>query len=244
MMPISTRRRGRGMWVVVGALVTLAAGAALLWREPLSAVVAELFSPLLHSRFAGDPRAAEVQLGLMRAAIADREALYQENLDLKSRLGRDARPNALLAGVLLRPPATPYDTLLIDAGEAEGVHVGDVVAAGGTLVVGTVSDLYPHTARVTLLSAPGERYNALLQTSKGSVPIEIEGEGGGSLRAQLPSGSAVRVGDYAVLPGIYGGLTASVTAVASGASDSYITIYFTVPINAATIRYVEVWKTL
>jgi len=71
--------------------------------------------------------------------------------------------------------------------------------------------------------------------------LSIEGQGGGSMVAQAPSGTVVSAGDTAVLPGIAGGLVARVTAVEKTES-SFVTIYFQLPADLFMLRFVEVWK--
>ncbi len=230
----SRARRGRLFGFIA---VLLLIGVVAFWRAPLSSMLWRVIGPVMLSRNALSPNVAE--LASTTALLADRNALYAENLDLKARLGRDVGVTRILGGVLLRPPETPYDTLVIDAGFAEGVAMGDLVSAGGTTVVGTITDLYTHTARVTLYSAPGEKYDGLL---RGSIPIAVEGQGGGSLRAQLPSGTDVASGDTVSLPGVAGGVAATVSRVERGESESFTTVYLTLPANMWSLRFVEVWK--
>jgi len=231
-----TQLRTRRMQLLSLAGVLLLVGAVALWRAPLSGALWQILRPVVQMRFggtAGDANASSA------AALADRDALYAENLDLKKRLGREVRAARVLASVLLRPPMTPYDTLMIDAGSAEGVATGDVVSAGGTALIGAVSEVYARSARVALFSAPGESYDALL---RGAIPVKVEGQGGGSMQARVPSGTAVAAGDAVVLPGIAGGMTATVSHVERAESESFVTLYMQLPANIFTLRYVEVWK--
>ena len=227
-------KRARFFGVVA---VILALGAAALWRAPLSEVLWRTLTPVMHARFGG--AATPADLSRLAVVQAERDALYQENLDLKARLNRDARAGRILGAVLLRPPATPYDTLVIDIGSDQGVALGDTVSAGGTIVVGTISEVYARAARVTLYSAPGQKYDALL---RGVIPLAIEGQGGGSLQARLPAGTAVSVGDAALLPGIAGGISARVSRIERGDGESFVTLYFSLPADMLGLRFVEVWK--
>ena len=219
------------------AAVLLALGAAALWRAPLSEVLWRTLAPVMNARFSSD--ASSTNPSSLISVTAEREALYQENLDLKARLNRDARVGRILGAVLLRPPATPYDTLVIDIGSDDGVALGDTVSAGGTIVVGTISEVYARAARVTLYSAPGQKYDALL---RGVIPLAIEGQGSGSLQARLPAGTAVSVGDAALLPGIAGGISARVSRIERGDGESFVTLYFSLPVDMLGLRFVEVWK--
>ena len=237
---VSRVRRNR--LLALGALVLLV-GAAALWRAPLTQLLWSVAAPLMHARYGG--AGLEAELASTTALLADRDALYQENLDLKARLGRTGvAPVRILGAVLMRPPAIPYDTLVIDAGAEEGVVKGDYVSAGGGALIGTVSEVYAHAARVQLFSAPGEEHQALLRLSAqtgASVPVAIHGQGGGSMVAQAPSGTAVSVGDTALLPGIAGGLVAHVRQV-DKTESSFITIYFQLSADIFSLRFVEVWK--
>ncbi len=240
MTTISHNRRRTtplGPILTVGG-VLLVVGLVYVFRGPLTGALWSVLGPVLQARYNGSD--LEAQLASTTAALADRDVLYQENLDLKSRLGRtDTVPTRVVAAVLSRPPASPYDTLVIDTGLQHQVAVEDLVSAGGTTVIGRVTEVYDRTARVTLYSAPGSTYDGLLH---GTIPVSVEGQGGGSMRAQVPAGTAALVGDSVVLPGLLGGLSARVAAVEHGSSESYITLYFRLPVDFFALRYVEVWK--
>ncbi len=231
------RNRSYRVWLSCAVLLVVVAAAAV-WRTPLHNAFVSAVSPLFAVRFApGTPAIAE------SARAADRDALYQENLDLKARLGRTVSVSRVLAGVLLRPPATPYDTLTIDAGSGEGVVQGDKVAAGGTVLIGTVSEVAAHSAQVILYSSPGQKYDALLHLSNGTtLSLGVVGVGGGSLTAQVPAGTQVVAGDHVSLPGVVGGLMAEVSGVQSASGESFATIYLTLPVNPDQLQFVEVWK--
>jgi cell shape-determining protein MreC len=178
------------------------------------------------------------ELAQAQALLVDRDALYKENIELKARLGRNetASPR-VLAAVLMRPPGVPYDTLLIDAGTQHGIALGDLVSAGGQAIIGRVIEAYQSTARVELFSAPGQSYQALL---RGTTPVAVEGQGGGSMRAQVPAGTQVAVGDEVEFPGMWGGLSALVSAVDARAGESFIVLFMHLPANPAELRFVEV----
>lgn len=229
------RRRSDGKWFVLAALVVLAGGVYVL-RGPLSGLLWSALQPIAAWRYGAG---AAAELASTTAALAGRDALYKENVELKKLLGRSAEAPSVLASVLMRPPQTPYDTLVIDLGEQDGIALNAGVSAGGTSLVGRVTDLYAHTARVTLFSASGETYDAVLLTKSGSMPVSVEGQGGGSLRGQVPSGSDVKVGDPVVLPGIAGSLAATVERIDRG-GESYLTLYMRLPVDPFALRFVLV----
>jgi cell shape-determining protein MreC len=183
------------------------------------------------------------ELASTTAALADRDALYQENLLLKTQFGRDAKAHTVLAAVLMRPPGTPYDTLIIDAGKQEGIVQGALVFVGGGASIGTVSDAYTSTSRVTLFSAPGSSYNAVVRLSAEtgkSIPVSLVGEGAGSMSAEVPSATPVSVGDTIVLPGIATAFVGTVSHIEKPAGGSFEMLYLHLPVNLFSLQFVEV----
>ncbi len=219
--------------------------AAVFWRAEAASVLLRMATPILllrNSFNASESTLLRQELAAARARVADRDVLYAENIDLKNRLHRSAAVQTTLAGVLLRPPAVPYDTLVVDVGTNNGVQVGSSVAAGGTALVGTVSEVYATTARVRLLSAPGNTYEGLLSVKDKTIPVRVEGQGGGSMRARVPAGTGVVVGNAVVLPGILGGYTGSVSYVEVKSGESFESVYLHLPVNPLELRYVEIWN--
>lgn len=249
MTTISPRRnRGRpSISAVASVLVLLAFIAATgIWRAQASNLFWLAVAPLASLRNSFDATESaqlRAELASTTAALADRNALYQENLLLKSKFGRDAGAHTLLAAVLMHPPGTPYDTLIIDVGAQEGITQGALVSAGGSSSIGTVSDVYSSTSRVTLFSSPGSTYNALLLLSGQAgtgIPIVLSGEGAGSMVAQVPSATPVRVGDTVVVPGIVTAFAGTVSHVEKPAGDSFETLYIHLPIDLFSLQFVEV----
>lgn len=174
-----------------------------------------------------------------QASVLDRNELFEENLALKERMGRIAQPNSALAVVLLRPPEVPYDTLLIDIGEDADIEVGDRVAGHGTLLIGKVTEVWAHSARVTLFSSPNEKYNGFL---RGDIPVEVIGIGGGSLTMQVPYEAKAKVGDLVMLPSIESNTASVVEHIEQGQGDSAVTAYLRLPVNQLELRFVDVWR--
>ncbi len=238
---VSLSPRSLPLLLGVGLLAVLCVS-VVLWRTPITGFFWKMFSPVFAARQAfgiSHVRRLQDALASSTAALADRDVLYKENLDLKKRLGRDASIHTILAAVLLRPPATPYDTLLIDVGLEQGVVEGAFVAAGGTVLVGRVEQVYKTTSRVVLFSAPGETHSALLG---GNIPIEVEGQGGGSLVAQVPAKTSVLVGAPVLFPGIVGGFSSVVSYIEARDGESFEKLYMHLPVDPLTLRFVEVWK--
>lgn len=221
--------------------------ASVLWRvvspvlahNPLRYVSGQLTSK---TTLLSQNEALTAALSSTKATLDDRALLYQENIDLKARMGRDATIHTILSGIIMRPPGVPYDTLIIDAGKAQGVTVGNYVSAGGSMLIGEVDEVYATTARVVLFSAPGESHQALLlQTdARAATPLTVEGQGGGSMVAEVPAHTMVAAGDAVVFPGIVEGMLGKIAHVDSKDGESFEKVYIQLPINPLTLRYVEV----
>ncbi|MGH7936138.1 MAG: rod shape-determining protein MreC [Chthoniobacterales bacterium] len=215
-------------------------GIAALWRAPLANLFWRTAQPLLvwrDSLQTGEVGQLKAQLASTTLALADRDALYQQNLFLKAQLGRDAAAPTILAGVIMRPPGTPYDTLMVDAGARDGVGLGDGVFAGGTAQIGTVSAVYDTTSRVLLFSSPGSEYQTLL---RGSVPLTLVGQGAGSMEGELPLDTPAVVGDSVVLPSIAGGFVGAVSHIDIPPGGSFKTLYVQLPASIFSLQFVEI----
>ncbi len=183
----------------------------------------------------------QAQLVRTQDALIDRDALYAENLELKSVLGRPHLGyDFIRAGVIAQPPQLPYDTLMVDAGEQDGVAIGDDVWIGdGGVIIGSVTAVYATTARVALFSSAGVTHEGFLQ---GSTPVTVNGDGAGSLSARVPSDVNVAVGDQVFFPGVMNGISEVVASIDAPDSSSFKTLYLHAPLNIFSIRSVNIQK--
>ncbi|MDP4020541.1 MAG: rod shape-determining protein MreC [Candidatus Adlerbacteria bacterium] len=250
MTTISHKRRSRGRGVrtlLVILLCVVVAAILVVWRGPLTGLFWTIFSPVFSGTQSfihqNELERLRAELGAAQALVADRELLLRENIELKTRLGRvPEETSTLLAAILLRPPATPYDTLMLDVGLKEGVSVGDLVFSVGSVVIGKVTEVYRSTSRATLFSAPGEAHDVLVFTQGGSVPLVAEGQGSGSFIGKLPQGTQVNMGDPVLFPDIVPILMAQIAAVETAPNESFQTVYMQLPANPLLLHYVEVRK--
>jgi cell shape-determining protein MreC len=231
--------------VAIAAVAVVFAVFSLV-RTGSESVFWRLFAPLYAARnalFFSDAESMRAQLATSLALAADREVLRVENEELKRRLGRTASEARILGAILQRPPASPYDTLVIDIGAQDGVVLGAYVSAGGSTLIGRVSQVYATASRITLFSAPGEEHQALLlprTVEDTALPINVGGQGGGTLFAEVPAGSDVVVGDAVAFPGIGSSFVANITYVDAQEGESFMLLYMKLPLNPLELRYVEV----
>jgi len=135
----------------------------------------------------------------LKAANATQEARIQ---DLQQLLGGRTEPEAgVVAGVLARPPVSPYDILIIDAGSDQGVVEGSRVLGPGGMPVGVIESVTARSARALLYSTPGHETESWIGDAR--IPVTLMGEGTGALSAIVSREAGIIVGDrvYASGPG-------------------------------------------
>jgi rod shape-determining protein MreC len=180
----------------------------------------------------------------LTAAMIDYQILKDENESLKAILGRVAlKHNFTLAYILAKPDLSPYDTVIVDAGEKVGVSVGQSVYADGDVPVGEVTKVYGNTSLVSLYSNPGKVTNAFMASSNNSV--EIVGRGGGNFDMRIPQEVVVNTGDMVVTTSsktVSSEVIAIVEGVTSSPSDPYKDVLLRSPVNIQDIKYLQIEK--
>ncbi|HET9641648.1 MAG TPA: rod shape-determining protein MreC [Candidatus Paceibacterota bacterium] len=146
-----------------------------------------------HGFFSGFKNTAALSLR-NEALESENAALLNENRALADKAGAlESLSGGIPAGVISRPPTSPYDTLIVAAGRKSDVAVGMETFGPGGVPVGVVTDVLPDFSRVTLFSSPTLSFDAWIGSKH--VPVTITGAGGGAFRATLPRGAEVSVGD-------------------------------------------------
>ena len=211
-----------------------------LWEaETATAAALPGFLELLRSK-----RELVLQNRGLRTELADASLrlsallmLAEENRELKKMLGRAPAGERVAAGVLVRPNQSPYDTLIIDAGENLGITKGSRVVFGD-IAIGTVERVFKATALVKLFSTPGE--TIAVQIGSAGVSSFATGKGGGTFEVQLPRGAQIVEGDSVSAPGIHATLLGFVEKIFQDPADPFITALFRSPANLYEIRFVEI----
>ncbi|MFZ2500684.1 MAG: rod shape-determining protein MreC [Minisyncoccia bacterium] len=161
-----------------------------------------------HSFFTGFSDAEKValeneKLTAKNIALASENQALQRKIENVSALLGVSDPqkdiSGILAGVVARPPMSPYDTLTIAAGEAQGVLLGMEAFGDGGVPIGIVSAVLHDFSRVTLFSAPGAVTGGWV--GKRNVPLTITGAGAGVLQSSVERSANVVVGDIVFVPG-------------------------------------------
>lgn len=133
------------------------------------------------------------------AALASENQMLRQNSAQVSALLDATKASGVVAGVVARPPESPYDTLVLAAGAKSGVTVGMEAFGAGGVPIGMVSSVLDDFSRVTLFSAPGAITNGWV--GRMSVPLIIKGAGAGTMNASVAHDAGIVVGDIVFAPG-------------------------------------------
>lgn len=138
--------------------------------------------------------------------------------------------------ILSRPGRSPYDTLIVNRGEADGLKPQDLVFSSGGVVLGEVSHVYSNSAQVVLFSTPGR--NLTVEVGEQHVQATAEGQGSGNFKIVLPRGVDIKVGDAVVAPSVSEDVLGVVGSIEAKPENPFQTIYFKSPVNLYELVWV------
>ena len=167
------------------------------------------------------------------ALAAENEALLEKT---RSVSGLVADAHGISAGVVARPPESPYDTLVLAAGSADGVTLGQEAFGEGNIPLGTVTSLLAHFSRVTLFSSAGT--SVLGWVGSKHFPLIIKGAGAGAVSASVPRSANIAVGDIVSVPGPGSLPIGTVIRVDSDASSPSVTLLIRLSTNLFSTTWV------
>ncbi|MBX4189299.1 rod shape-determining protein MreC [Candidatus Parcubacteria bacterium] len=225
-----------GFFVLRGPILT---GAAPAWKgaNALSARI-DVWLGLLSSKesLARENELLKQQILSREALIMSLRAVSDSREELLRVYGRTASTTGIAAAVLVHPPETPYDVLVLDAGLSEGVREGQraFLPEGG--LIGNVVQVSSHESRVLMYSSSGVRTDAVLE--RGAVPVNLQGLGGGNFKIDVPKEVVVVVGDRVIAPGIVGHMIGVVGEVETAPTDSALHARIVSAASVSSVRYV------
>jgi cell shape-determining protein MreC len=176
----------------------------------------------------------------LAASSGDRfttKGLLKENKELRSLLGDEAE-SRILAGVVARPVALPYDSLMIDKGTRQGVHEGAPVFIGDNTVIGIVKNATFDTSLVELATTDG--FSTTVYIVGPDIYTNAVGIGGGQMRVGVPQGISLSEGDLVMFPSVASGIYGAISVVQSEPSRPEQYGYVSPDIPLSSIRFVSV----
>jgi cell shape-determining protein MreC len=220
-----------------GALVTIATP---FWKggSSLEASVGNTFSGFGNaSKLASENTSLQSQVSELENENAVLTARAQ---DLTKLLGGQAQTagGSILAGVLARPPESPYDTIIVAAGAKDGVVANATAFATGGIPIGTVQSTTAHSATIALLSTPNLTTNGWVGENR--IPLTLNGTGAGTFTATLPKAAPVAVGDNVYVPGPGAVPIGSIARIDTDPSSPTVVLYIQPLVNIFSLTWVEI----
>ena len=125
------------------------------WRTEFALSSGSLATP---ASLLNENESLKMQLADMHMKLETVRSVEAENAELKGLFARSASSSEsrTLAAVLVRPPKALYDEFIIDIGTDYGISTTSLVYASGNILIGRITDVFDHTARVKLFSSPRE----------------------------------------------------------------------------------------
>ncbi len=181
----------------------------------------------------------ELEQKLIESQLDNRtqEALEFENSRLRSLLGEEGEAR-IVAGVVARPTDLPYDILLLDRGESDGVNSGAPVYAAKNQIIGFVSRVYEHSALVTLVTTPGVASTVYVYGP--NIYTTAVGVGSGTLKISVPQGINIESGNTVILPSLGVGVYGNISVVDSEPSHPEQYGFVSIDIPLQSLRMVSV----
>ena len=166
--------------------------------------------------------------------------LTRENEELRHMLGASSSPR-IAAAVISRPPYTPYDTMIINRGSAEGIILNAPVYFGSAQAIGYISNVFSHDAQVTLFSSP--KIESIVYIFGPNIFTTAYGEGGGVIRLSVPQGITIEKDNVVILPSLPSGVIGTIDEIQSIPTEPEQNAYITFDASLQSIRLVSVGTT-
>jgi cell shape-determining protein MreC len=178
-----------------------------------------------------------------RALANENQILIERSAALEELGGsagsKDTR--GIVAGVVARPPTSPYDTLVLSKGTSAGVAPGMEAFGSGGVPLGVVTSVIADFSQVTLFSAPNTTVNGSIGHS--NLPLVVRGAGAGAMHASAPHSAGVEVGDTVFAPGPGLLPIGTVVHISTDASSPSVTLQIQSALNLFSVAWVELRAT-
>ncbi|HEY0010793.1 MAG TPA: rod shape-determining protein MreC [Candidatus Paceibacterota bacterium] len=222
-------------FVAPGALTTLATplwgiGTALSGRvEGAAPLTSRAALVRTNEQLAAEVAALKVERATLAAKAGDFERLLG---------GRTERAGGIVAGVMARPPVSPYDVLILDQGQEARIAYGHTVYGPGGVPLGTITETTARTSRATLYSSAGLVTEGWAGATR--IPAKLIGTGAGGFDAEVPGTAGVAIGDQVFVPGPGALPIGSVVEIVTDPSSTSVVLRIRPLINPLSLTWVTV----
>ena len=218
---------GRPIWKTRGIMANSSADLGYLVRTKLSVF--------------RENKKLQEENSFLKTSMIDYQIIKNENEKLKELLNNLSRPNDfVLAGILVKPNYSPYDTLIVDVGSEDKVTVGLKVYIDGKIPIGEVVEVNQKTSLIELYSNPGKITTGVIDGS--NVSVDLIGRGGSNFEMLVPYELIVPDQAIITLPGIQSEVLAIVENEIGEPTDPVKKIILRSPINIQNQKWVQIKK--
>lgn len=192
--------------------------------------------------FAGFANAAALAAKNEQLA-SENAALAAENRALAEKAGATSAlsGSGIAAGVVARPPSSPYDVLIVASGSKQGIAPGMEAFGPGEVPIGLATAVLPDFTRVTLFTSPSMSFDAWIGAKK--TAVTLRGAGGGAFSTSLPRLADVAVGDAVYVPAGGALPIGMVTKIDSDPSLPTVAVHIQSAVNLFSLTWVELRAT-
>lgn len=245
------KRYNKRTFGIIGAIVLVCIVIGLLVRKPLSLMVGRLFIPVVSIRTTENGvieyirswfiSSIELQeritiLEQENQRLRDEIVLLSDTSSLQTHSGTSSE---LRARVIVRPPFSAFDTMVLSQGSRAGVVIGDTVSPLDRMVpVGRIVEVSAMASRAMLFSSAGENFVITVGTS--SEQWKATGMGGGMFEVRIPQSQKIIVGDTIFVPEFGKIPYAKVTEIISDKSSTFQIIRFLLPVSLYGVETVRI----
>lgn len=180
------------------------------------------------------------QLAGQSGATLTIRRLEIENEILRGLLGSSSTER-IAAGVVVRPPSTPFDRLILDQGSNNGVIEGAPVFTGRDQVIGYVEKVFSGSSVVTLVTSPGIESTVFIIGP--NIYTTAVGQGGGVLQVGVPQGIPLALGNLVVIPSFDAGVYGSIVSIDSIETRPEQYGFVTSDVSIQSLRWVSIGRT-
>jgi cell shape-determining protein MreC len=184
----------------------------------------------------------EKDLSAINVQLLSMQALESENQALKnmvaSKQATASPAKYTFAAITERPPFSPYDSLIISSGSAEGITIGNPVMSDDGTAIGTIEEVFPSSAKVVLFSSPGTAVNVTVGNKK--FETTAQGQGGGDFTMKIPVSDAPKQGDAVYIPTFAPTPLGVVESISAGPTDAFALVSFSYPENIFEMSFVTI----
>jgi cell shape-determining protein MreC len=176
------------------------------------------------------------ELTKLKLKESDYDALQKENDELKSQLGRDDKVKKIIANILSKPPVSPYDTFVIDAGAKNSVTLGNKAYISDKIIIGSITEIRDKSSIISLFSKNGVNTGVVLERT--GVTYNLVGNGGQNYKLEGPKDTDLLWGDVFTYPDGHRSIVGNVYYIDTNSQSAFKTAYIRPPVNVFSYKTV------